>query len=496
MKNKIWVLNPDYAFKNDRDRICMYSLQKRKFDSSVDWIGFVHPTQAMILSLFTDMRPASEIISALAARFSIDENVAFSLIEKYMGNSTPVYTEWQGVKVSFPKNVLIPIDDSSVEPDYKFDISDLRCDAIDLQPGRMHRAPHSVLWMLTTRCATNCKYCYADRSTPHTPLPTERILELIDDFHRLKIGFVDVIGGEILLHKDWDKIIARLVEKNMEPTYISTKVPLTKEIVERLYATGYRNVVQLSLDSMDDRTLKATIGVGDGYVERVKNAITLLQEYGYPVQIDTVLTSLNANREEIDALYDYIKSIKTLTLWEIRVPELSVYAVASFMEVKADRNQLCEIRDYVKKRIIPTSEKSITFSDDALDKKFRCEGPDNECFHGGACGVLHDKVFILPDGKVSVCEQMYWHKDFIIGDLSSASIEEVWNSDLAQTIYHSPDSMIRDSSPCKKCSEFKDCNDRRRRCVVKVIKAYGRENWDYPDPRCKFAPALINELNY
>ena len=31
--------------------------------------------------------------------------------------------------------------------------------------------------------------------------------------------------------------------------------------------------------------------------------------------------------------------------------------------------------------------------------------------------MLKQLAFVLPDGKVSACEQLYWHPQFIIGDL-------------------------------------------------------------------------------
>jgi len=32
--------------------------------------------------------------------------------------------------------------------------------------------------------------------------------------------------------------------------------------------------------------------------------------------------------------------------------------------------------------------------------------------------------------------------------------------------------------------------------VEDIVKAYGKKNWDYPDPRCAFAPEMINPLEF
>lgn len=496
MSDKIWILNPDYVFKNDGDRICMFAKKDLAFDSSPNWIGYIHPSQAMILSVFTELRPANEIVSLLAHHFNVSVGTIGHLIKDFMGNKTPVYTVWQGIKVGFPKNVLVQLADGADMPQYHFSAEDLKCSSVDLTPDRSHRAPHSALWMLTNKCVTNCKYCYADRKTQHEPLATDRILEIIDEFAALRMGYVDIIGGEIFLHKDWDIILKSLVEKGMSPTYISTKVPITPSIMNRLLSTGYNKIVQISLDSLYDETLSKIIGTSIGYVEKVKMGIALLERHNYPIQIDTILTTENSSIAEITSLYNYIKEIKHLVLWEIRVPDHTLYASESFSKIKASAKTIRGIQQFVENRLKVSSSVKIVFSSEVVDEIFRADGPEKECFKGGACGVLQNRLFILPDGKVSICEQMYWHKDFIIGDLKTTSIEKIWNSQRAVELFHLPNKIFRDCSPCKKCLYFEDCNTKKRRCVVKVIKAYGTENWDFPDPRCKFAPPLKNDLTY
>jgi len=497
MKDQIWILNPDYSFKNDGDRICMYTKKERKYDSSVDWIGYIHPMQAMILSVFTSLHSINELCKELSLQLKVNIRTLNAIITKYMGNKTPVYTTWGDNKILFPKNVLISYENVNLNDiDYNFSLNDLRCNKVDVTPDRNHLAPHSVLWMMTNACATNCKYCYADRKTKYQPLSTERILNLIDEFHSLKMGYVDLIGGEIFLRKDWNIILKRLVDYGMSPTYLSTKLPITKEIGNKLKATGYKNVVQISLDSMSDGILKETIGTNIGYIQKIKDGISILENFGYPIQIDTILTSKNSNREEINALYEYIRTIKGLSIWEIRVPELSLYTPKKFLEVKASKSVLRNIQEYISNKIMPNASIKIVFSSEALDEKFRQDGPDKECFKGGSCGILQNRAFILPDGKVSICEQMYWHQDFIIGDLSCQSIKEVWNSPKANKLFNISKSLFRKESTCFNCNYFIKCNQNKRRCVVKVVKAYGLENWDYPDPRCKFAPDFNSGLKY
>lgn len=66
------------------------------------------------------------------------------------------------------------------------------------------------------------------------------------------MSYIDVIGGEVFLKKDWDIILRHLVEAKLTPTFISTKVPLNEEDVCRLKDTGYNHIVQVSLDTLDN----------------------------------------------------------------------------------------------------------------------------------------------------------------------------------------------------------------------------------------------------
>ena len=497
MDRQTYVLNPDYHFKNDVDRVVMYSKKQVNYDSSADWLSFVHPIQAMLLGTFTTDETFGQHCEELAEHFGTTVEKIRDMLSPYLDNEKPVYTEIGGAQVSFPKNVLIPLETlGGKTPNYDFTAEDLRCEHIDLTPDRTHRAPHSLLFMVTNKCVTNCAYCYADRHTRHKPMTTEQMLHLIEEAHRLKMSYIDVIGGELFCLKDWDVILKRLVDYDMSPSYISTKVPVTEEIASRLEATGYHDVVQLSLDSLDEPTLKRIIHCGDGYIERIKKGAELLQEHGFKIEVDTILTKYNCDRGQLDDLYHYIKDIQGLRYWEVRVPEMSLYNRETFSAVKASRQQLEEITRYVKEEIMPQAKITIYVSDEALTEAFQQGASDAPNFRGGSCGILQNRMFVLPDGKATLCEQLYWHPDFIIGDLTKQTFEEIWNSEKAKKIFNAEHALRRQESPCTACKAYDFCKKHRRKCVVKVMKAYGLENWDFPDPRCKYAPDFATDLRY
>ena len=145
--NDIWILNPDYHFKNDKDRVCLYSNRTVDFDSDREWISYIHPTQAMVLGIFTTDIPLHKQYESIANHFHIAIDDVEKLINPYLGNKTSIYTLKDGVKLHFPKNVLIPFSEVIKKREkwaYDFTMSDLQCDNINLKPDRSHLAPHSI----------------------------------------------------------------------------------------------------------------------------------------------------------------------------------------------------------------------------------------------------------------------------------------------------------------------------------------------------------------
>ena len=83
---------------------------------------------------------------------------------------------------------------------------------------------------------------------------------------------------------------------DMNRIFISTKVPITEDIAHKLQNTGYSNVIQLSIDSFDFETLHELIGVNNTYTDKLKAGMKILEEFGFTVQINTVLTTLKYER--------------------------------------------------------------------------------------------------------------------------------------------------------------------------------------------------------
>lgn len=496
--NKVkYLLNPDYFFLDDLDRVALRSKAKVNFDSNSGWLSFIHPFQANVLSAFLTPISIEGALEKLRPLYKFSRDVFEKNISFFIDNKVPIYSTVGEHSTYFPKNLLIKYNGEII---HKENCSPERigCDFyeynnVNLINDRLHKAPRTLLIVLTNRCKSRCVYCYADTFTKCNLLTYKELLPMILEAKSLNIDNIDLVGGEVFCHPEWSEFVEKLVSLDMSPTYLSTKIALSDNEIKLLKSTGYDNVVQISLDSVNSVTLNKMIGVKGEYLTELKNSIIKLIENGFKLQVNTVLTNHNSTIQEISALYDYIKSIKGLEYWELRIPEMSLYSTEDFIKSRATKTQLENIIRYAREHIIPDYQGTMIINQNALLHCYQSKTPNDNTFFGGSCGILREGLVLLPDGKASVCEQLYWHPDFIVGDIRTQTLEEIWQSEKAWNIYGRKGKYAGKYFECEGCSMSDNCDSQRRKCWVHIMRAYGRNEWQRADPLCTRSSIHIHQ---
>lgn len=498
-KDQVYVLNPDYVLRNDIHRIALYAKESVNAYSSRNWNSFIHPIHAKLFSFFTYDRTLGENIELISSFFKKDVDSVSRLISPYLENTTPIYVNWKGKRILFPKNVLVqmkhlttPFTPSQLTK-VNFD-----CQEIDLDTRRYYSGPLMVTFMLNNTCVTHCVYCYADVQTKVQHLvPTYRWLELIQEAKLMQVRQINLMGGEIFMHKDWDILLKELVDQGMSPEYLSTKKPLTKDLIIRLQNTGYRNCIQVSLDAYDVDVLSKSLGVDKGYLDRMERGIRLLDDSGLPYHIATVLHVYNGTEKALRVLFDFLLSLRHLSNWRISLVVNSIMInYGQFAELKLSKRQIDVLFHYVDEVLSPRSSFPILLNSIALDRSYYACTIGSKGFEGTLCSALNTHLFVLPDGQATICEQLYWNSRFIIGDVMRSTLKEIWKSERSLKLAYLQKNDLQKNSLCKNCELLESCYGNRNRCWSDIIKAYGVDNWDYPDPRCKNADKMINNLDY
>lgn len=114
--------------------------------------------------------------------------------------------------------------------------------AWDRDPARVRALPRKMTVAITAACDQRCIGCkYGRDFMPGHALPTEIVLQLLEDARDGGVRTVRLYGGEPLLHPDLPVMIARSLELGMS-TYITTNGILLGRRIDELYDAGLRGI--------------------------------------------------------------------------------------------------------------------------------------------------------------------------------------------------------------------------------------------------------------
>ena len=487
-----YVFNPAYLMFNDKKRIIITDsiyvekdpLAKKEFRFNA------HPICAMFVAMFDGQHSFEETIHKASINLDMDEKILTSVAKNLIDNPQEKVITFGEINSFFPRRTLIRKDEAEklfgLIRTYKIRDLFISNDSIDMETERFFR-PLEVTLVLNLKCTTDCVYCYADRTKTHTLLPTKRIIELVDEAKNIGMRNIELTGGEVFLHKDWELILKQITQNGFMP-YISTKMPIDEDTIMRYKGAGMKKI-QVSIDSLDAETLVKLLKTDIDYVSRIIKTLDLLEKNDIEVITHTILTTHNSSAYSIRQLVNKLNSYSNISRMRFDFVGYSIYLdcatnLKNMLSEEESKQALAAVEelitDFPKVEIggIATMENSFQLSEEDFKKRSICSG--------NLWGF-----YVLPDGKVTYCEETYWHEKFILGDLNYQSIEEMWNSDLAKGIFYRTKECFQEESVCSSCDDFDDCQRVPGVCWKEIIGFYGTDNWSFPDPRCPKAPAPI-----
>lgn len=153
--------------------------------------------------------------------------------------------------------------------------------------------PLSVIWEITYACNQHCMYCIAKAGTPAPDeLSKEEIDRVLDELIELKVGLINITGGEPLLKKDTALHIAQKAsEQGIDLELLTNGMLLTPTVAKQFYEAGVRSA-QVSLDCARPEVHDAQRGV-KGAWKRAVEGIANLRNAGIEVMAAAVMNSNN-----------------------------------------------------------------------------------------------------------------------------------------------------------------------------------------------------------
>lgn len=477
------VLNFDYKIRMDGRRALIVNVNEQSETPKI-----THPVLAAMFSFFKGDKCLGSVCDEISAFFDMPKDKVESLVNGFINNKANVKVKFDGTVFSFPADMLIENKCGIIRRDFKTK-DFLLPPPYDFETLRLS-SPTDVLFVINTKCVTDCVYCYADKKTQYQAMPTYRILKIIEEACDIGVRTFELSGGEVFLHKDWKKIVNKLIDYGY-CDFVSTKIPLSRQQIDEVANTGLKTL-QVSLDSLNPKTLACNLNVGEEYCQKMKESLLYLDTKGIEIIVKGTHTRHTFNKENVKEVIDFISKLKHLKKYTVSTIGASMYkSNESFQELKPTLAQVREVYDYL----------------DGLDCGFYIQNDDQTIKRDELCNIkkFNERTLcsgnvlgltILPDGKVTICEELYWNPDFIIGDLMKNGLLEVWNSEKALSLWNIRQSVFPQESACSTCQDFARCRRGAGACWKYVIGAYGRENWLYPDPRCPKAPNPINNVCY
>jgi cyclic pyranopterin phosphate synthase len=171
----------------------------------------------------------------------------------------------------------------------------------------LRRPLRNLRLSVTDRCNLRCQYCMPEEEYAWLPrediLSFEEIAELVDVFTDLGVDKVRLTGGEPLLRKDVDRLVALLAgNPRIRDLAMTTNGILLAEQAPALRAAGLGRVT-VSLDTLRPERFK-TLTRRDTHA-RVIEGIEAVARAGWPnLKIDTVVLR-GVNDDELADLIEY-----------------------------------------------------------------------------------------------------------------------------------------------------------------------------------------------
>lgn len=477
IKNMIIQLNPQYSIKNYPT--CSFLIRRN---------GIIDPLIGRETSSVTLLPPYIGYIMDTIGRHSIEKSIELlsnsldvnrnalrKFIDSFTENETPLMLRTDNVSLKFPKRVFIKGTKTTTQN--KHHIIYEHCDVTEIRPS----VPFSVNFMVTTRCATNCCYCYAKRDFSKE-LSTEKVLSVIDECHKLGVVNLNLTGGDIFTREDWKLLLKKTREYNYFP-FLSTKKPLSENDIKFLKSIGITDL-QLSLDSVNPNLLHHIIASDSTYIDRLRNMFNTCETIGLKLSIRSVLCAYNSSIKAFSELYKFLKGYSIIKDW--------VITPAFFSEHQSDYTKYAATKDAISTigGFIADCEQPFPIILSKMSpcgyKLKRCDSVEEFVNKNQRCYANSFSMSILASGQCTVCEMLYENPEYTIGDISSESLFDIWNGKKALSLYSISQKAICNETPCSNCSVFDVCRNKlaKRVCYVDIAKMNQFPSKGMPDPRC------------
>lgn len=407
-------------------------------------VGKVYPinsTGIFMLSLCDGTNTMEEIVSLVARKYNIGENVVIKDTKEFLNEKIE-----QGI-VETNENI-VPI-------------------KVDLRGKEDIVLPYQLSIETTNRCQLKCKHCYnSSGQSRENELSTKEIVRILGEYRALGGVSVMLTGGEIFLKEDVNELVDYVATHFLRIVILTNGFGIKEDTFKKIKQHKDNVVLQISIDGLSGN--HDYIRGLPGAFENTLNNIKRFVSDGVAVSIATTL-----NEKNVSDIFELTKIIK-----EIGCVSINIGAVSELGRAKENNlgkidvvNDLPVIIDRLRK-MYQSEDFQVGvdiegFGDGGVNYRFSNDEYDNKC--GAGYKILH----IFANGKIGLCPthgsiiSKYW-----IGDLRKHTLDSILRFDNMKNILSIPTPT---KSICGDCPSYDECaqcivsmlNKNKQECIVK-----------------------------
>jgi PqqA peptide cyclase len=327
---------------------------------------------------------------------------------------------------------------------------------------------YTLIAELTYRCPLHCAYCSNPTDLADHPdrLHAEDWLRVFEQAAQLGALQLNLSGGEPLLRKDLERLVAGARRLDFYTNLITSGVPLTRERLARLRDAGLDSV-QVSVQ--DSRSSEAAHIAGRDSFQQKQAVCRWVKELGLPLTINVVLHRQNLNRTaELIALAESLGADRL----ELANTQYLAWALRNRDALLPSRALLDEARDAARAaqaRLKSKTELLFVLPDYYADRPKACMS-----------GWGRRYLLVSPDGLALPCHLAHTLPGLTFDSVQDRSLEDIWLRSPAFAAFRGQAWM---PEPCRSCDrrelDFGGC-----RCQAFHLTGDAAAT----DPACALAP--------
>jgi pyrroloquinoline quinone biosynthesis protein E len=329
--------------------------------------------------------------------------------------------------------------------------------------------PYTLVAELTYRCPLRCSYCSnpIDWAKRKNELDTDSWMRVFREAEDLGVVGLNLTGGEPILRKDLEQLIAEARRLDLYTNLITSGIPLSRERLAKFRAAGLDNV-QVSVQDVSAKESDRIAGLKS--FEKKLEVCAWVKELGMPLTVNVVLHRDNLGQvAEIVALAERLKADRL----ELANTQYLGWALVNRRALLPTREQLEAARKVAaaaRKRLLGKMEVLFVTPDYYTDYPKSCMDGWGRRF-----------IVVSPDGLVLPCHAAHTLPGLTFDNVRERSLAAIWTESASFNAFRGEAWM---PEPCRSCDkravDFGGC-----RCQAYHLTG----NAAATDPTCTLAPS-------